>query len=222
MTETNLNLFRSLFLQAVSQVGAAYMRTIYGEVDLILQEVQGEAHRQHIEHNRIGDDLVKNGERIFCYELYHQLRTLLEQYPQAFEGVYLQGELRKYQVLPMLQMMGLEALSGNFIPDFLLHSPGDSSEHPYVIEVKTDRFLSYGQLAADISKLVEFIDRYGYQRGMFLSVNTSADFLRLTVTDCQLLRQIPHIAQYATQIDIVGRHDENSPVTCFNLAEIIH
>jgi hypothetical protein len=221
MSPENLNLFRTLFLQAVNNVGPAYMRTIYGEMDMILQFVEHEAQRQHIEKHMIGDNLVKTGERIFCYELYHQLRLLMDRHPEQFAGVYLQGELRKYQVLPMLDQMGLVALSSNFMPDFLLHTPGNADDHPYVVEVKTDRFLRCEHLAADISKLVEFITRYGYQRGIFLSVNISSADLRRTLTECTLLRNLPRIGEVAGQIDIIGRENENTPATFFNFGELI-
>jgi hypothetical protein len=221
MTEENLDYFHEIFIQAVSQVEPAYIRTYYNEMDMVLQFVESESQRRNLEAFRIGDSIVKSGERIFCYELYHQLRLLMQEHPTRFGNTVLQGELRKHQIMPLIHRMGLQALSGDFTPDFLLHTPGNAEDHAFVIEVKTIRSLNYRQLAADISKIAEFIEYYRYQRGIFLSINTGADNLRQLVTNCWLLREIPNIREIASQIDIVGRADEHSPTISFKLSEII-
>ena len=124
-------------------------------------------HRASWRRKRIGDAIVQTGERMFCYEFYHQLRNLLDEHRQIFQNVHLQGELQKVQIITLLERYELQALSGNFIPDILLHSPGTAEFHPYVIEAKADRFLSWEDIGDDLSKISEFMTRYHYQRGIF-------------------------------------------------------
>ena len=221
MTQAHLDIFLGLFVDAVDHVGPEYMRTLYGDMDNVLHLMQNEAQRRAIDRFVIEDNLVKTGERIFCYELYHQLRLRMSPMADLFNRVYLQGELRKSQIMPLLDRMDLEPLSGNYIPDFLLHTPGSADDHPYVIEVKTDRFLSYPQVTADIKKIVEFLTLYHYQRGIFLSINTSNAFIANHIRANNTLNAIPGIAALAERIYIVNRENEYVSSTCRLLSEFL-
>lgn len=62
-------------------------------------------------------------ERVYCYELYHQLRLAL---PANFLYT-LQGEVDK---------MGHPIITGGVKPDFILHKSGTMNDNFLVIEVK--------------------------------------------------------------------------------------
>lgn len=222
MTEEGMNRFFDLLIDAMNSIEPAYLYTVYSEMDQVIEYVKSEAHRANLMKHMEGSDLLRTGERIFCYELYHQLRKRIELSPEWFEGLYLQAELRKYQVPEILAMLELKPLSGDFIPDFLLHSPGNSNDHAFAIEVKTDRQLKHTAFAADISKLIEFIEQYGYQRGIFIATRISFDFLCSLIKSCFILeRDIPRLWDYVHRITVVHRENENTAARFFKLNELI-
>ena len=87
-------------------------------------------HEKHTKRKQLEKYLSRYGERVFCYELYHQIRTLMDNYerdhPAQEDGphVYFQGELRKEQIEGVIEYFdGVNgALQKEYIPDFLLHS----------------------------------------------------------------------------------------------------
>jgi len=91
-------------------------------------------------------------ERVYCYELYHQMRC---RWPE--NGYLLNGEIDKC-VHPKIR--------GNYKPDFLIHKPG--SDHNYaIIEVKSSRGIKECDISKDIKKLCYFIKK-GYQKAIYL------------------------------------------------------
>lgn len=66
-------------------------------------------------------------ERVYCYELYHQMRKLWS----TQNTFFLNGEVDK-QAHPLFQR--LEAAGAK--PDLLIHTPGDSAGNYAIIEVK--------------------------------------------------------------------------------------
>jgi hypothetical protein len=69
------------------------------------------------------DELIYR-ERVYCYELYHQLRLLLgDDFPYKLDG-----ELDK---------RGHAIISDGKKPDFVIHVPGEMGQNLVVIEVKT-------------------------------------------------------------------------------------
>lgn len=133
----------------------------------------------HPEINKIKKYLSRYGERSFCYELYHQTRKLMENYdvnnppPPNQPPVLLQAELKKSQIQDLVQFLpGLdEQLSKEFIPDFILHAPGPYELQEVVVEVKSKPALTFGDIKSDLEKLQEFITKYNYKLGLFLSIN---------------------------------------------------
>lgn len=99
-------------------------------------------------------------ERVYCYELYHRLR---EKLPSDFY-YKLDGELDK---------RGQEFFRRKkmkYIPDFIVHIPGDKRENLVIIEVKQINRdnLKIDDIKSDIEKLIRFIDEVGYFRGIML------------------------------------------------------
>lgn len=163
--------FRELLLQALQAIDDSYYRTTF-DLGIFNQNVIPKGYY------RFGDQVHRFGERILCYELYHQLRILLEQeqanQPQFFPGYLLQGELRKHQVDQLLGNLGLDPLTQNYIPDILFHVP-TTGGNAFVIEVKVTPFITRKELIPDINKLIQFVDRYHYEQGIFICLNNSPD-----------------------------------------------
>ena len=96
-------------------------------------------------------------ERVYCYELYHQLRINLgEDFPYQ-----LVGELNKTNH-PVL--MGC---IGGRIPDFLVHFPGQMDRNLVVMEVKPISERPY-RIERDIYKLKLFLDEGRYYKAISL------------------------------------------------------
>jgi hypothetical protein len=93
-------------------------------------------------------------ERVYCYELYHQLRTIM---PSEFDYM-LDGELDK---------SGHPYITGAVKPDFLVHKRGMMNRNLVVIEVKPITASREG-ITKDINTLSDFILRWNYFRAIYL------------------------------------------------------
>jgi len=109
--------------------------------------------RVHIDR---GDPIYR--ERVYCYELYHQMRTL---WPSNTE-FYLNGELDK-AAHPILRELGADHAK----PDLLVHHPGDMSGNHAIIEVKTPDAQVAG-IRKDLETLALFRTYVGYERAIYL------------------------------------------------------
>jgi hypothetical protein len=107
------------------------------------------------------DPILMVRERVYCYELYHQLRLLLprnKSFPYA-----LHGEVDKSRH-PFI-----ERLMGRKIPDFIIHIPGnyDLKSNLAVMEVKPCG-AEEEQVRKDLDTLIKFIKEAGYFAGINL------------------------------------------------------
>jgi hypothetical protein len=96
-------------------------------------------------------------ERVYCYELYHQLRVSLgDDFPYKLNG---EVDKRSYsQIVPFV---------GAKKPDFIVHVPGLMKRNLVVMEVKPNTARpSY--LRKDLATLRGFLDKAGYYRGVML------------------------------------------------------
>src|SRR5256885_2330881 len=100
-----------------------------------------------------GDPVYR--ERVYCYELYHQMRRL---WP-ADSPYRLNGEVDK-RAHPYFQDGGQPK------PDLLVHQPGKGENHA-VIEVKSSRTVAR-DIDKDLGTLTLFMRRLGYQRAIYL------------------------------------------------------
>lgn len=118
-------------------------------------------------------------ERVFCYELYHQLRMVLgNDYPFS-----LHGELDKSGHISFPRV-----LQG--IPDFLVHQPGTHKGNMVIMEVKG--IFNSKNIILDLKKINGFISHpeINYRYGVFILYNyTFDDFM--TRISIDRLRQIP-------------------------------
>ena len=95
-------------------------------------------------------------ERIYCYELYHQLRLALQCFPYT-----LQGEMDKIGHPIIHREIGAVK------PDFILHEPGTMKNNLVVMEVKPLNNTNRPQLKKDLDTLTRFLD-LGYYRAIHL------------------------------------------------------
>jgi hypothetical protein len=96
-------------------------------------------------------------ERVYCYELYHQLRCLWEGFPFRLGGEVDKSGSPYFQDGPYSQAK----------PDLLVHQPGDMERNLAVLEVKPcDR--EAGAFKEDLEKLTWFCRYARYFRGVFL------------------------------------------------------
>lgn len=104
----------------------------------------------------IGKEKIR--ERVFCYELYHQIRKLLDDSGELL----LNGEIDK---------------SGNpkfksENPDFVLHMPG-TCNNVIVVEVKGN--LNKRGIKKDIETLTKFVADHAYKKGIYIIYENSLD-----------------------------------------------
>lgn len=103
-------------------------------------------------------------ERVYCYELYHQMRLLWPKDSQFF----LNGEVDKmnHEKLAEAGLAGLK-------PDFLVHIPGNWNGNHIVMEVKSANVSPKG-LSQDIHSLNGFMTKGNYGRALLLIFGTPA------------------------------------------------
>lgn len=106
-------------------------------------------------------------ERVYCYELYHQMRI---RWPED-SPFYLNGEVDKTSH-PILSGLGANKLK----PDLLVHQPGDMAGNYAIIEVKRQETRNPG-IKKDLRTLSLFTQQVGYQKAIYLIYGHNADSL---------------------------------------------
>ena len=110
-----------------------------------------------------GDPIYR--ERVYCYELYHQLRCL---WP-ADCGFYLNGELDK-AAHPILRQLGADYAK----PDLVIHRPGYMNGNSTIIEIKSSNAQHAG-IEKDLKTLALFRTEVNYQRAVYLVFGFEAE-----------------------------------------------
>lgn len=106
-------------------------------------------------------------ERVYCYELYHQLRLALR---RGFKYV-LSGEVDK-RMHPVLSEEGKDKV----IPDFLVHVPA-TMDNLVVMEVKSPNAKIEG-ICKDIKTIRTFINKMKYNYGIILVYGQKEDVVK--------------------------------------------
>ena len=109
-----------------------------------------------------GDPVFR--ERVYCYELYHQMRSNWP--PQSH--YYLNGELDK-SAHPILRELGADHAK----PDQLVHTPGAMAGNYAIIEVKHST--GAAGIRKDLQALDLFVRRVRYQRAIYLIYGREAN-----------------------------------------------
>jgi hypothetical protein len=103
-------------------------------------------------------------ERVYCYELYHQMRII---WPKDSEYT-INGELDK-SGNKVMESLGVRLSK----PDFLIHKPGTSTNYA-VIEVKNSNGISNASIKKDLCTLCKF-KKAGYSRSIYLLYGDDLD-----------------------------------------------
>lgn len=128
-----------------------------------------------------GDPVYR--ERVYCYELYHQLRCL---WPSN-TPFRLNGELDK-AAHPILRQLGADHAK----PDLLVHQPGHMAGNNTIIEVKSTKAAKDG-IAKDLETLALFRTTVGYQRAIYLLYGYEVERLAERVASAIKERDLPPI-----------------------------
>lgn len=104
------------------------------------------------------DEIVR--ERVFCYELYHQMRLL--QNIHGLSGFALSGEIDKRG------HTGIETEDWKN-PDFVFHEYGTFDRNEIIIEVKGK--INVEGIKKDFKTLLKYASRYQYNHSFFILYN---------------------------------------------------
>jgi hypothetical protein len=129
-------------------------------------------------------------ERVYCYELYHQLRLVWGNY----EGYSLGGEVDKTHH-PM--MVGPDVQ--NTKPDLLVHGPGDMDGNLIIVEVKPIIAKKPG-IRKDLRTLTAFLRHARYHHAIYLIYGSNPQSFHSIVEKANVLREE----------DVEGRIDLNA------------
>jgi len=124
-----------------------------------LQNVQNE----YFEIKQTETKSTKKRERVFCYELYHQMRAI-----QALKNhldLTINGEINK---------AGHLVIRENFDPDFVIHRQGRMGDNHAVIEVKTSK--SKRGILKDFETIKCMVHCYDYKIGIFLIIGADLNW----------------------------------------------
>jgi hypothetical protein len=136
------------------------------ELDVILADATAAIEAEYFRLPIAGGDPVYR-ERVYCYELYHQMRS---RWPPRENCRYLlNGEVDKSSH-ELMRKVGVRRQK----PDLLVHGPGNMKNNHAVIEVKNVN-ASPRDIKSDLEKLTLFRNQAGYQRGIYLIYGHTAD-----------------------------------------------
>lgn len=96
-------------------------------------------------------------ERVYCYELYHQMRLIWPEGPYTLNGEVDKSGHRQLR----------EVQADRCKPDLLIHIPGDMGGNFAVVEVKPCTASTKG-LRKDLQTLRLFSQEVGYRRAVYL------------------------------------------------------
>ena len=118
-------------------------------------------------------------ERVFAYELYHQIRSLMRKdFPLS-----LNGEIDKRGHIDF-------KASHRKNPDFVFHIPGIHEGNTLVIQIKGSLSYSVEKYLNDLKTMLIFISLYKYSAGVFLLYNHTYNQLRERI--CLDLKKLPY------------------------------
>lgn len=128
----------------------------------LLTESTAQIKEEYIQLPVAGQEDNAYRERVYCYELYHQLRS---HWPQSLDVFSLSGEVDK---------SGHGRIRGNNLdrrkPDLLVHVPGGMDNNLVIIEVKPANG-DYHGLEKDLETLTAFRKSAKYQHAIHLTYN---------------------------------------------------
>ena len=113
----------------------------------------------HLEGNE--NQTTTRPERIFCYELYHQLRSQL-------------GDEYEFDLHGEVSKMKCEFFNKRKIPDFIVHLPGTMNKNNLVIEVKGT--LTKKGIEKDVETLCDFMQYSRYRDALLIIFGQNTEY----------------------------------------------
>ena len=165
-----------------------------------LQNVQNE----YFEIKQTEKKSTKKRERVFCYELYHQMREI-----QALKNhldLTINGEINK---------AGHLVIKENFDPDFVIHRQGSMGDNHAVIEVKTSK--NKRGIIKDFETIKCMVHCYNYKIGIFLITGTD---IKWFVQEILPKLKDPNLISHETQIYVVCKNDHETKPEIATLHEL--
>ena len=147
------------------------MENSKNDFDLFLSSLKKACERvdnSYIKFHAAGSEEWIYRERVYCYELYHQLRCVL-------------GESSLYKLNGEVDKAGHTIVSGGKKPDFIVHVQGEMNKNLVVIEVKSVTTIKddFNKLTEDFKKLERFLNEANYKNAIMLIYgNVEKDLLR--------------------------------------------
>lgn len=138
------------------------------ELTFILCEATKAISTQYFQLPVAGQESPIYRERVYCYELYHQIRALWPKDTRYSLG----GEVDKTGH-PLIRGNGLDRTK----PDFIIHVPGDMSDNELVMEVKPINAKPAG-IKKDLQTLTAYRRSANYRRAALLVYGDQDDFER--------------------------------------------
>ena len=117
-------------------------------------------------------------ERVYCYELYHQMRTL----QKANETTPVYGKSVQSPLIVIngeIDKSGHRVISQNFNPDFVIHLQGSMDKNICVVEVKNN--FSKSGIAKDFGTITCMMNCYRYGYGLFVFVGDEVGKVKETI-----------------------------------------
>ncbi len=152
-------------------------------------------------------------ERVFCYELYHQLRCLQEK--NNLTNFSLHGEPDKRGHSDFREQDRKN-------PDFIFHIPGTMEGNAVIVEVKGRADGHYEEECEnDIETIYSFVSKYSYKLGVFILYNHDMQkFKELLATKFKHSNMFEDV-QVFKKMYIICKKDSSSATEIENLYDII-
>ena len=119
-------------------------------------------------------------ERVYCYELYHQMRLLQKSRAKTLKNnrpgpLVINGEIDK---------RGHMLIGPDYNPDFVIHEQGSMEHNHCVIEVKTT--LDAKGVKKDLKTISSLISKYNYDYGVLIIIGSACEEVKETITSLLL------------------------------------
>jgi len=169
-------------------------------------------------------ETIQKTERVFAYELYHQLKLIATIKKTQYDGIKFNGEIGKKILQDITQLgTGFTVKQKNFSPDLVLHKgqiDKQSDNQKLIIEIKTNNTTDE-KITKDIIKLYYGIENLNFQFGVFISVNTDFDILKQKLKRLFKIEQVqPNQLDNLKRIHIINFISRQ--LTCETLYKIMH
>lgn len=145
-----------------------------------------------------GSPGTKYRERVYCYELYHQMRILQDKDEQEYP-LAINGEIDK---------SGHNYITNGFNPDFIIHKQNEMTNNLCVIEVKVTN--KKAGVQKDLRTVTCMLHCYKYRYGVLIFEGVTHNKVESTIKP--LINDIEHLREHIGQIYIFIDNGSNQPV----------